>query len=522
LPHRAQASVLSSAEELDARALAALLAATDELAQLGERLDGGEVLALLDRLELRPPARPQPGAVLLADPLAIRARRFRAVFVYGLSENEFPQLGSGEPFLSDERRRELAAASGLVLPAAEDAIERERYLLYACVSRATERIAFSYRSSDEEGNLVLPSPFIADLAELFAADWFERRRRRLLADVVWPGGEAPTARERARAAAAGGPRLATDPAVRQLGEIALRHVRHSEVVSGGALEHFADCPIKWFVERELSPERFEPEPDALARGSFMHLVLEEVIGRLDGPVTAASLPDALRMLEDVLAEIPASVAPGRSDAVRSAALRAIEADLRRYLEHEAREGSRWQPDGLELRFGFEGEDGSLPAVNLGDRVRLRGVIDRVDVDVAAGGGSDDADGARRAIVRDYKSGSTRPAWAAARWEADRQLQVALYMLAVRELLGVQPVAGVYQPLGGGDLRPRGAFLEGLELGGRLVPNDARTQEELDTLLDSARERAVAIAAALREGELEPCPSTCSRDGCMYPGICRSG
>jgi hypothetical protein len=96
------------------------------------------------------------------------------------------------------------------------------------------------------------------------------------------------------------------------------------------------------------------------------------------------------------------------------------------------------------------------------------------------------------------------------------------MLAVRELLGVQPVAGVYQPLGGGDLRPRGAFLEGLELGGRLVPNDARTQEELDTLLDSARERAVAIAAALREGELEPCPSTCSRDGCMYPGICRSG
>jgi RecB family exonuclease len=310
--------------------------------------------------------------------------------------------------------------------------------------------------------------------------------------------------------------------VRQLGEIALRHVRHSEVVSGGALEHFADCPVKWFVERELSPERFEPEPDALARGSFMHLVLEEVIGRLDGPVTAASLPDALRMLEDVLAEIPASVAPGRSDAVRSAALRAIEADLRRYLEHEAREGSRWQPDGLELRFGFEGEDGSLPAVNLGDRVRLRGVIDRVDVDVAAGGGSDDADGARRAIVRDYKSGSTRPAWAAARWEADRELQVALYMLAVRELLGVQPVAGVYQPLGGGDLRPRGAFLEGLELGGRLVPNDARTQEELDTLLDSARERAVAIAAALREGELEPCPSTCSRDGCMYPGICRSG
>ncbi|MFL5830324.1 MAG: PD-(D/E)XK nuclease family protein [Solirubrobacteraceae bacterium] len=516
LPHRGQASVLSSAEELDARALAALLAAEEELVQLGQTLDGQDVLALLERLELRPPSRPQLGAVLLADPLAIRARRFRAVCVYGLSEGEFPQLAAGEPFLSDERRRELAAASGLVLPAAEDALERERYLLYACVSRATERIVFSYRSSDEEGNLVLPSPFIADLAELFVPEWFERRRRRLLADVVWPADEAPTPRERARAAAADGPRIAPGPATRRLGETALRHVRHSEIVSGGALENFADCPVKWLVERELSPERFAPEPEALARGSFMHLALEEVIGRLEGPVTVAALPEALRILDDVLAELPATVAPGRSEAVRSAALRAIEADLRRYLEHEARENSRWQPDGLELRFGFEGEEGALPPVSLGEgsgRILLRGVIDRVDVE---------PDGGRRAIVRDYKSGGPRPEQAGARWALDRRLQVALYMLAVRELLGLQPVAGLYQPLSGGDLRPRGVFEEGLELGGRLVPNDSRSPEELEAVLDEARDRAVEIAAALRAGELEPCPSTCSRDGCMYPGICRSG
>jgi RecB family exonuclease len=313
-----------------------------------------------------------------------------------------------------------------------------------------------------------------------------------------------------------GPRIAPGPATRRLGETALRHVRHSEIVSGGALENFADCPVKWLVERELSPERFAPEPEALARGSFMHLALEEVIGRLEGPVTPASLPQALRILDDVLAELPATVAPGRSEAVRSAALRAIEADLRRYLEHEARENSSWQPDGLELRFGFEGEEGALPPVSLGEgsgRILLRGVIDRVDVE---------PDGRRRALVRDYKSGGPRPEQAGARWALDRRLQVALYMLAVRELLGLQPVAGLYQPLSGGDLRPRGVFQEGLELGGRLVPNDSRSPEELETVLDEARDRAVEIAAALRAGELEPCPSTCSRDGCMYPGICRSG
>ena len=57
-------------------------------------------------------------------------------------------------------------------------------------------VVLSYRSSDEEGNLALPSPFIADVAELLEPDWPERRRRRLLADVVWPPGRGP---DRARA-----------------------------------------------------------------------------------------------------------------------------------------------------------------------------------------------------------------------------------------------------------------------------------------------------------------------------------
>ena len=47
------------------------------------------------------------------------------------------------------------------------------------------------------------------------------------------------------------------------------------------------------------------------------------------------------------------------------------------------------------------------------------------------------------------------------------------MLVVRELLGLDPVAGFYQPLGGGDLRARGAFREGAGVGSSVVANDAR-------------------------------------------------
>ncbi|MGH2882771.1 MAG: PD-(D/E)XK nuclease family protein, partial [Solirubrobacteraceae bacterium] len=197
-PHLRLAPVLGADEELDAHALGALTRALAELDELGERPTAPELIDLLETLEVPERALPAPGAVLVTDPLAIRARRFRAVLICGLTEGEFPLAAAPEPFLSDELRRELAACSGLRLRPREDALGRERYLLYTSVSRATERVVLAYRSSDEDGNLALPSPFLADVSELFVEWWAERRRRRMLADVVWPASEAPTERELAR------------------------------------------------------------------------------------------------------------------------------------------------------------------------------------------------------------------------------------------------------------------------------------------------------------------------------------
>jgi ATP-dependent helicase/DNAse subunit B len=515
-PHRGRAPVVGPSEELDAHALSAMLRALGELDELGETLGGAELIELLAGLSVPHRAPARRGAVLISEPLAIRARRFAAVLVCGLQEGEFPRTSTPEPFLSDDRRRELAACSGLRLRPSDDGLARERSLFYACTSRAAQALVLSYRSSDEEGNVALASPFIADVAELLEPGWADRRRKRLLADVVWPPGQVPTARELARTEAAARAPLAGElPApVRSLSANALAHVRHSEILSGGALEAYGDCPMKWLVERELQPERFEPEPDPVVRGNHMHAVLEQVMERLGRAVTPESLPDALEFLNEVLAESSPAIAAGRPDGVRAAALRAIEADLRRYLEHEAGDGNEWEPRALELRFGFEGEEGALPGLELAQRpgsVRIRGAIDRVDVD------PQDV----RAIVRDYKSGSSRPDYQGARWRAERRLQVALYMLAVRELMGLEPVAGLYQPLTGADLRARGVFLEDAQPGTRLVATDARDRDQLDDELEDARARALALAARLRAGELTPNPSTCSRDGCRFPGICRS-
>jgi ATP-dependent helicase/DNAse subunit B len=287
-------------------------------------------------------------------------------------------------------------------------------------------------------------------------------------------------------------------------------MRHQDVVSAGALESYASCPVKWLVERELRPQRLEPDPDGIARGNYMHGVLERLFAALGGPITEDTLGRAHELLAEALDEEPARLAAGRSAAEGAAILREIEADLRRYLEQEAKTGWGWPPRHVELRFGFE--DGpSLPPLELEGGLRVRGAIDRVDVDPAG----------RRAIVRDYKSGRVNQGWAVARWREDGTLQVALYMLAVRDLLELEPVAGLYQPLGGEELRPRGVVADDVPIAECVYENDRRDPDEIRRELADAAERAVAIAARLRTGGLEPCPETCSGSGCLYPGICRT-
>lgn len=529
-PRRGAAAVLSPAQTLDARALAVLERAIGELAELGQLSGPAELLELLEELRVRAPGAETPngGEIRLAEPLQIRARRFRAVFVCALQEGEFPAPARPEPFLSDERRHELALASGLRLSRREDVLgfARERYLLYATVSRATERLILSYRSSDEEGNLAVASPFIADVAEVLDPGWPERRARRLLTDVVWTADRAPTAREQARAQAArvapaGGDEPEPD---RHLTAVALGRLRHSQILSAGALEAYSDCPVRWLIERELRPAPLEPDSEAIVRGNLMHAVLERLLEELDGPLDSQSLDHAQAILTHLLAELAtgpgATLGAGAPGVVRAGALHAIEADLRRYLRHDAARGGDWRPFGLELRFGFEDDEGggrpSLPPLALGtdsERVLVRGMIDRIDID--PGG---------RAVVRDYKSGNVRPDWPVARWGPDRRLQVALYLVVVRELTALHPVGGFYQPLRGDDLRPRGLFdRDAVGDAGAVdaMDRDGRAAQEFTAELDDAVTRATAVATELRSGALEPCPQTCSRDGCAYPGICRS-
>ncbi|HXP28141.1 MAG TPA: PD-(D/E)XK nuclease family protein, partial [Solirubrobacteraceae bacterium] len=290
--------------------------------------------------------------------------------------------------------------------------------------------------------------------------------------------------------------------------------------SPSSIEKWIACPVGWFVERVLRPNALDPDAEPLARGALAHAALKDAFEALraetgSARITPAQLPRGQALLAAALAENesahPLSVAPER----RVAARRRLQADLDRFLAQAAENESPLEPSELELGFGFaagdergeEHDEEELPAFELGGGARLRGRIDRVDRGPAG-----------EAVVYDYKG---RDAPGVARWLRDGKLQIALYMLAVEQLLGVRAVGGFYQPLAGSDPRARGVLDReaGVEL--PVVSTDLREGDELRELLEQARGDALEAAAQASAGSLQARPQTCAfRGGCKYPTICR--
>lgn len=509
-PRRSAAEVLGSDERDEARALAGgrrALAELRELARGAPELapaSAGELAEVLEQIVFPSGDGPQPGAVAVLDPLALRARRVRALFVCGLQEGVFPARARPQPLLAEEDRRRLAEASGLRLGEQEDLLAAERYLLYAALSRPQEQLILSWHAADDEGQPTSRSLFVDDVCDLFEEDLLGERARRALGavDDLPPAAIAT---------------LASADAAQPLRDELLLADLAARPWSASSLEKRIDCPVAWFVERMLRPEALEPDPEPLARGALAHAALKDTLEGLrretgSARLTRSSLARARELLGEALsvneAEHPLSVAPERRAAVR----RRLIADLERYLALAAESESPLEPAELELGFGFAGDDdrgeaSSLPALELGGGVTLRGRIDRIDV--GPGG---------EAVVYDYK-GKDPPA--AARWIRDGKVQVALYMRAVEELLGRPVVGGFYQPLTGSDLRARGVLDgdAGIELD--CVGKDVREHAELRELLAEALVTARAAAEHAVSGALDPRPATCAwKGGCMYPTICR--
>jgi ATP-dependent helicase/DNAse subunit B len=543
-------------DRLELRAAAAISAALTDLAELGDLAPLlAELAGTIAELDFRAWSGPVEGRVRIASPYRLRAARFDHVVVASLQDGEFPRRDRGaDPFLSDAQRGTLG------LDPRRDTEAEERYLFHACLALPRRSLVLSYRDSDEDGAATARSPLLDDVRALLAPEppksgpdpaEEEITVIRNLAEVVAPLAEAPSEDELARALAAHGPGADLAALLREAeveGGTAARVVarvsaaRRAEAASrapgpltnpaaleslkqvaaygGTTLEEFDLCSYRWFAGHELDPQLLDPVPDPLVQGGLMHEALDRLYRERPGGdllPRPGSLPAWQERGRELVAAVVAERELGTHPAERAMARR-VERLLERFLAEEAeRETGGFEPWLLEARFG-EHPDAERPVLDLGGW-GLHGAVDRVDRA---------ADG--RAVVIDYKlAGQVTPR---EKFEERAKLQLPLYLLAVAEHWGAQPVGALYHPLRGTSTRrPRGVVSSEVTealAGYNLYSGDVVDPEGLEELLEDSRRRAAAIVARMRGGEIRrdpgPRPGLRGHDVCppycTFASICR--
>ena len=492
-----------------------------------------QVLGALERLTVRRPGVGERGRVAIVDFLRARTRRLQVLFVLGLEEGALPARMPGSSFLDEHARGELERRSaGSRLPR-RDLLARQRYLFYAACTRPSRRLYLVRQAASDDGVRVEPSPFWDDVRSRFPADDVERwTRRRRLSQLVWPLEEAPTDRERMRATAAltaadgelaralarangwerrldrasgafERPTELSHPAV-------LDELRGRPTFSVTELEAFADCSSIWFVERLVDPRSIDAEADAKLRGSVAHQVLYRLFSGLPKRIGSERvepdrLDETLEFLHECLDEVLASqVRLDLSDVELQELAQTLRRDLEHFVRQEAESPSRLVPRRFEVSFGSERSAPELQrGLELGS-FALSGKIDRIDVDPFSA----------RGVVQDYKSG--KQAHSASKIDSELRLQIPLYLLVLRDLVGIEPLGGLYRALAG-ERHARGLLRR--EARDDVLPGFARSdyldEDAFWSQVERAKDHAGAFVARIRSGDVRhdprggpPCPRWC--------------
>jgi RecB family exonuclease len=245
----------------------------------------------------------------------------------------------------------------------------------------------------------------------------------------------------------------------------------------------------------------------------MHRALERLYGERPGGDAVprpASLDAWIRRGAELVTEAANEQGLSPTHPADVAIRRRTERLLAAFLRREAGRPPLLQPALLEASFGSE-EGADRPSLDLGGWM-LHGRIDRVDSDGTV------------ALLHDYKM--SREVTSAAKLEKEGKLQLQLYLIAVRDLWGLEPAAGLYQPLRA-TKEPRGRGIarasdrEAALAGWSLFDKDVLEDSEFDRALADARERATGIVGRIRGGDIrrDPLEDECPKY-CTYAPICR--
>ncbi|KKL91438.1 hypothetical protein LCGC14_1894690, partial [marine sediment metagenome] len=402
--------------------------------------------------------------------LEARQWEMPVVFVGGLLEKEFPRQVREDLFLKDFHRKKLNATGKIALREASEQMDEERYLFYIAVTRAKERLYLSYPSANSNGNLTLPSFFLSDTQKLFSKEilqgiTIQRNLSKIIPEpediitstdsknFVYYHLNNPYVSEREEKDIALWLynnnaennkaslreelctlttlidsynnlklKLSDKKIVKKISETSTRF-------SPTKLKDYAQCPYKYFGRSTLKLRQAIPKSmDLLMQGTIIHKVLEEYFK------DTGETKNITGIFDGVFKQKTRGMVTGFEE------LKARNEMLNTLLTFESMEKESnlptFKPSMFEAKFG----DKETETLKIGDvekgGIEISGKIDRVDVS--------EVNGEKVGIIIDYKYGQTE--FRLTELEEGLDLQLPIYILALRDLFGVVPVAAEFYAL----------------------------------------------------------------------------
>jgi ATP-dependent helicase/nuclease subunit B len=494
-----------------------------------------------------------PSAIVAQEAHSIRPRRYRALFVLGLVEGEFPAKSAERAPYTIVEREELRL-SGIDLTETTTDAGADLTQFYKAMSRATERLYLAHSRTDLAGGELLPSYLIEEVSAIAPvkhiriAQGVAGANQSISRDVVSLeelalltaraisdsasegrlfvnalGGDAlaasrlldsqlPSWKATMRGAAVEHRRLGGrdvyDGVIRERGLInrLKKKFGPEHLWSAKQINDYGSCPFRFFAKHALKLDSANEPNEGFAPhrlGIAYHEILERLYTRLASNkiLISADTPDAAAPLAD---EVTEEVLQKLLDdgSIRKSALWDFEkGEIKRRVVRLLRKESEWNdetpatPIHFERKFGIAGEE-PLVIKSEGGEVRLCGQVDRIDKR---------EDGW---VVIDYKTGRTPIRHNDAL--DGRNLQLPIYAMAASRVIekGATVAAAYYLHI---HSRKKGSELP--------RKDDARLSVE--GLIRHAEDRIRDYVARARDGQfpIKPNDGRCYT-GCEFDVMCR--
>ncbi|HVU07997.1 MAG TPA: PD-(D/E)XK nuclease family protein [Verrucomicrobiae bacterium] len=438
-----------------------------------------------------------------------RARNpdLKFALVLGVNESVFPATPNSPLILTETDRDELQMPLG---PDLREQISRENFYGYLACTRSSGKLAVTFSRNDADGKVLNPSPFIAQLRQMFPEIQTEEFQGEIsLAEIESANELAPLffATQTPELKIQNLENLREPDSQENLSpQIAEKLYGTTLRTSVSRLEEFASCPFRFFVRSGLkAEERKIFELDARERGSSQHDVLknfhEQIIG--EGKHWRDLTPEEAReRIGKIAVDLMENFRGGLlSETAQSQfAARAMTELLQDFAAVSVawlREQNEFDPVAAELDFGSKESPQTAWEIDLDDgyKLALTGRIDRVDL-------FRQENQSALAVVIDYKSSQKK--LDAILVAHGIQLQLLAYLNVLRHWKNPRAIFGVNQliPAGVFYVNLRGQFQNG-------------SRDEILSGADESRRAAYRHAGRFDAGVLARLDSEGARDQFNY-------